>query len=252
VEDFEHRHRIFRKKSWTGQEREVNLYSSRSVERVGRTACMSTANSIGVVYILPQYQRYLDHPPPVATTTSSHGNDSCSTVPDAPDQQHQITTSSSKPSSPLHASISLDDSDWEIDDKAGLRRYHLEFARPADIPKPAEFSQPDNVYCLVRYTSWHDVCGDILCSNWVLLHDNDEPHAYSSCRRNRGNIRADVREGIHLTMRRPVSYGRRKTRPAAYGPFDPRKCKRHIIIYQEVRREKFLNHLANRRAGILK
>jgi hypothetical protein len=65
--------------------------------------------------------------------TSSHDDDSCST---APDQQHQITSSSSKPSSLLHASISLDDSDWEIDDEASLRRYHLDFARPADIPMP--------------------------------------------------------------------------------------------------------------------
>jgi hypothetical protein len=45
----DHRRRIFRKSSWTDQEREVNLNNSRSVEMVGSTASMSTANSIGVV-----------------------------------------------------------------------------------------------------------------------------------------------------------------------------------------------------------
>jgi hypothetical protein len=60
-------------------------------------------------------------------------------------------------------------------------------------------------------------------------------------------LRADVREGKHLTM---TPSQLQQTRPAAYGPFDPRKFKHRI--YQEVRREKFLNHLASKRAGILK
>ena len=59
-------------------------------------------------------------------------------------------------------------------------------------------------------------------------------------------LRADVREGKHLTM----TPSQLQQSQAAYAPFDARKFRHRI--YQEVRREKFLNYLAKKRAGILK
>jgi hypothetical protein len=59
-------------------------------------------------------------------------------------------------------------------------------------------------------------------------------------------LRADVREGKHLTM----TPSQLQLSQTAYAPFDP-KIFMHRI-YQEVRREKFLNYLAKKRAGILK
>jgi hypothetical protein len=59
-------------------------------------------------------------------------------------------------------------------------------------------------------------------------------------------LRADVREGKHLAM----TPSQLQQSQAAYAPFDQRKFKHRI--YQEVRREKFLNYLAKKRAGILK
>jgi hypothetical protein len=58
-------------------------------------------------------------------------------------------------------------------------------------------------------------------------------------------LRADVKEGKHLRM----TPSQLQLSQAAYAPFDPRKFKHRI--YQEVRREKFLNYLAKKRAGIL-
>jgi hypothetical protein len=59
-------------------------------------------------------------------------------------------------------------------------------------------------------------------------------------------LRADVREGKHLTM----TPSQLQQSQAAYAPFDQRKFKHRI--YQEVCREKFLNYHAKKRAGILK
>jgi hypothetical protein len=59
-------------------------------------------------------------------------------------------------------------------------------------------------------------------------------------------LRADVLAGKHLTM----TPSQLQQSQAAYAPFDARKFKHRI--YQEVRREKYLNYLARKRAGILK
>jgi hypothetical protein len=59
-------------------------------------------------------------------------------------------------------------------------------------------------------------------------------------------LHADVREGKHLT-KTPSQL--QQSQPA-YAPFNPRKFKHRI--YQEVRREKFLNYLAKKRAGLVK
>ena len=59
-------------------------------------------------------------------------------------------------------------------------------------------------------------------------------------------LRADVKEGKHLRM----TPSQLQLSQAAYAPFDPRKFKHRND--QEVRREKFLNYLAKKRAGILK
>jgi hypothetical protein len=61
-------------------------------------------------------------------------------------------------------------------------------------------------------------------------------------------LRADVQEGKHLLTMTPSQLQLSQT---AYAPFDP-KIFTHRIYYQEVRREKFLNYLAKKRAGILK
>jgi hypothetical protein len=59
-------------------------------------------------------------------------------------------------------------------------------------------------------------------------------------------LRDDVREGRHLAM----TPSQLQQSRAAYAPFDARKFTHRI--YQEIRREKFLNYLAKKRAGVLK
>lgn len=154
---------------------------SRTIELVGSTASSTGMTTSVVTNKIPLHPRYQDNPISASSTTtnSSMGNEHHThTVDDHSTGIALKSATSPKTTSPLHpprnivrtphnennnfadensrglanVNNNIVDSDWELDDdddiEPGLRRYnqhYLEYAKPSDIPMPAEFTYPSNI-----------------------------------------------------------------------------------------------------------
>jgi hypothetical protein len=159
---------------------------SRIVESVGSTAISTGISTSGVSNKIIQ-PRYQDNPLSVSSAIMTGNTVSNEHQTQSGDDQSAgsalKSTTSPKVNSPLHPprnilrtlhnennnfvdensrslsniNSNVNDADWELDDdediEPGLRRYnqyYLEYAKPADIPMPAEFTSPNNISDLVR------------------------------------------------------------------------------------------------------